>query len=145
MIPVKKSKNIKTNPIKITTNTEEKRRKRAVTKKAKMIARDDHSIISQVIIRLKDDEHNVLIAISEEPFEEDQRVYSRMAITSIASDGSDMQTGQCGTGAHQGFEFIESLDLEYYAKESARIAKTMLHADPAPSGKFPVIVDNEFG
>src|SRR5699024_2936874 len=64
---------------------------------------------------------------------------------SIASDGSDMQTGHYGPGAHQGFEFIENLDLEYYAKESARIAKTMLHADPAPSGKFPVIIDNEFG
>src|SRR5690625_5877763 len=25
------------------------------------------------------------------------------------------------------------------------MATTMLHADPAPSGKFPVIMDNEFG
>src|SRR5699024_8913314 len=101
--------------------------------------------ISQVIIRLNDEEQNVVIAHSEGTFGEDQRVYSGMAVMSIASDGSDMQTGYYGPGAHQGFEFIQNLDLEHYAKESARIAKTMVHAAPAQSGKFPVIIDNVFG
>lgn len=45
----------------------------------------------------------------------------------------------------QGFEFIENLNLEHYAREAARIAVTMLDASPCPSGKFPVIIDNEFG
>ena len=101
--------------------------------------------IVQAIINLIDEEQNVLIANSEGKFVEDQRVRSRMSMVSIASDGADMQTGFYGPGAYQGFEFIENLDLNHYAKESARIAKTMLHADPAPSGKFPVIIDNEFG
>ena len=145
VIPLMKSSIQTINPIQIMPNKVEKTRKLAVMKKADEIARNYDSSISQVIIRLNDEEQNVLIANSEGTFAEDQRVYSRMAIMSIASDGSDMQTGYYGPGAHQGFEFIENLDLEHYAKESARIAKTMLHADPAPSGKFPVIIDNEFG
>src|SRR5699024_3347890 len=68
-----------------------------------------------------------------------------MGIVSVASNGTDMQTGHYVPVAHQGFEFIENLNLDHYAKESARTAKTMLHADPDPSGKFPVIIDNEFG
>ena len=56
-----------------------------------------------------------------------------------------MQTGFYGPGAHQGFEFIEGADLSYYGEEAARIAVTMLHAKECPSGKFPVIIDNEFG
>ncbi|MBO1915041.1 metalloprotease TldD, partial [Microvirga sp. 3-52] len=62
-----------------------------------------------------------------------------------ASDGVELQTGFYGPGAHAGFEFIENLDLDYYAGEAARIAVTMLEADECPSGKFPVIIDNEFG
>ncbi|WP_249712899.1 metallopeptidase TldD-related protein, partial [Bacillus cereus] len=37
------------------------------------------------------------------------------------------------------------LDLNHNTLEAARIAVTMLHADECPSGKFPVIIANEFG
>src|SRR5699024_11617290 len=71
------------NPIQIMPNKVEKTRKLAIMKKANEIARNYDSSISQVIIRLKDEEQNVLIANSEGTFAEDQRVYSRMAIMSI--------------------------------------------------------------
>ena len=90
-------------------------------------------------------EQNVLIANSEGKFVEDKRVSSRLAIQAMATEGNEMQTGFYGPGAHDGFEFIENLNLEHYAGEAARIAVTMLHADECPSGKFPVIIDNEFG
>src|SRR5699024_11844431 len=61
------------------------------------------------------------------------------------SNGRDMQNCHYLPGDHQWFEYIDILNLDHYAKESARIAKTMLHADLAPSGKYPVIIDNEFG
>ena len=145
VIPLVKEKIQTLNPIKIMPRDAEKSRKLAVMKQANDIARSYDSEISQVIVRLLDEEQNILVANSEGKFVEDQRVRSRMAIVSVATDGTDMQTGFYGPGAHQGFEFIENLDLDHYAKESARIAKTMLHAAPAPSGKFPVIIDNEFG
>ena len=48
-------------------------------------------------------------------------------------------------GAAKGFEFFKEIDIKSYAKEASRIAKTMLGAKYAPSGKMPVIIENEFG
>ncbi|MFD1205930.1 TldD/PmbA family protein [Sporosarcina contaminans] len=145
IIPLMKETVPNLHHIKIMPNEARKSQKLSVMQKANDIIRNYDPEIVQAIIRLIDEEQNVLIANSEGKFVEDQRVRSRMAMVSIASDGIDMQTGFYGPGAYQGFEFIENLNLDHYAKESARIAKTMLHADPAPSGKFPVIIDNEFG
>lgn len=145
IIPLVKETIQTLHPIKIMPGDAEKTRKLAVIKQANEIARTYDSEISQVIVRLHDEEQNILVANSEGKFVEDQRVRSRLAVMSVATNGTDMQTGFYGPGAYQGFEFIENMDLNHYAKESARIAKTMLHADPAPSGKFPVIIDNEFG
>ncbi|MCR2821655.1 TldD/PmbA family protein [Lederbergia panacisoli] len=120
-------------------------RKVAVMKKAYDITKNYHPSIAQATISLLDHEQNVLIANSEGKFVEDKRVRSRLAIQAIASDGKQMQPGFYGPGAYKGFEFFEELDLEHYASEAARIAVTMLHAEECPSGKFPVIIDNEFG
>lgn len=132
-------------PIIIHPKEAEKIRKVNVMKKACEIAKNYHSSIQQVLIRYLDEEQNVLIANSEGKFAQDKRVRSRLAIQSIASDGNQMQPGFYGPGAHKGFEFFENLDLEHYAGEASRIAVTMLGAEPCPSGKFPVIIDNEFG
>ena len=132
-------------PIGIQPMQAEKIRKVNVMKKAYEIAKNYHSSIQQVVVRYFDEEQNVLIANSEGKFIEDQRVRSRLAIQSIASDGKQMQPGFYGPGAHKGFEFFENLNLEHYANEASRIAVTMLDAEPCPSGKFPVIIDNEFG
>ncbi|MBS4178884.1 TldD/PmbA family protein [Lederbergia citrea] len=125
--------------------TVENGRKAAVMKKAYNIAKNYHSSIKQATIQYIDAEQNVLIANSEGKFVEDTRVRSRLAIQAIASDGTQMQPGYYGPGAYQGFEFFENLNLEHYAGEAARIAVTMLDAEECPSGKFPVIIDNEFG
>ncbi|MBW8348841.1 TldD/PmbA family protein [Bacillus sp. IITD106] len=125
--------------------TIENARKVAVMKKAYDISKNYHSSIAQATVTLLDHEQNVLIANSEGKFVEDKRVRSRLAIQAIASDGTQMQPGFYGPGAYKGFEFFETLNLEHYASEAARIAVTMLHAEECPSGKFPVIIDNEFG
>ncbi|MBS4192142.1 TldD/PmbA family protein [Bacillus sp. FJAT-49705] len=132
-------------PIAIHPRETEKIRKVNVMKKAYEIAKNYHSSIQQVLVRYLDEEQNVLIANSEGKFVEDKRVRGRMAIQSIASDGVQIQPGFYGPGAHKGFEFFENLNLEHYAAEASRIAVTMLSAEPCPSGKFPVIIDNEFG
>ncbi|MFZ5815687.1 MAG: TldD/PmbA family protein [Bacillota bacterium] len=120
-------------------------RKVAVMREADQIARNFSPEISQVTVTYLDEEQEVLIANSEGTFAQDRRIRSRLPITAVASNGSQMQTGFYGPGAHKGFEFFEELDLRHYAGEAARIAVTMLHADECPSGRFPVIIDNEFG
>lgn len=121
------------------------KRKVNVMKKAYDVAKNYNDVIKQVNVHYGDEEQHVLIANSEGKFIEDERVRGRLEITAIASDGIEMQQGYYGPGACKGFEFIENLDIDYYASEAARIAVTMLQADPCPSGKFPVIIDNEFG
>lgn len=119
--------------------------KTAVMRQADSIARQYDPRIHQVKVRYLDEQQNVLIANSEGKFVEDTRVHSRLSMQATATEGTEVQTGFYGPGAHAGFEFIEKLDLNHYAGEAARIAVTMLHADECPSGKFPVIIDNEFG
>ncbi|MFJ8262882.1 TldD/PmbA family protein [Rummeliibacillus sp. NPDC094406] len=128
-----------------TPKSVEHAKRAAVMRQANDIARNYDPRISQVRVRYLDEEQNILIANSEGKFIEDTRVHSRLAIQTTATEGNELQTGFYGPGAHAGFEYIENLDLNHYAGEAARIAITMLHADECPSGKFPVIIDNEFG
>lgn len=120
-------------------------KKVAVMRNADKIARQYSDKISQVRVNYFEEEQHVLIANSEGKHVEDTRVHTRLTIVPTARDGERIQTGHYGPGAHAGFEFIENLDLQHYAKEAARIAVTMLDAEECPSGKFPVIIDNEFG
>ncbi|WP_110114611.1 TldD/PmbA family protein [Bacillus sp. CGMCC 1.16541] len=145
ILPLRKEEVPGMHPVLLLPREVEKRRKIDVMKKASTIATNYHSTIEQVKVRLMDQEQNVLIANSEGKFVEDKRVYNRLAIVAVAEKDNQMEQGFYGPGALQGFEFIEGLDLEHYAGEAARIAVTMLEAKPCPSGKFPVIIDNEFG
>lgn len=114
-------------------------------KRAHNVAESYHDLISQVVVNYIDMTQNVLIANSDGLYVEDERVRSRMMISTVASKDGEKQTGAYGPGAHKGFEFFDEIDIENYAKEAARTAVTMVKADYAPSGKMPVIIDNEFG
>lgn len=104
-----------------------------------------HESISQSAVGLSEKKQHVLIANTEGTLVEDTRVYTRLFVRAVASNGQEMQTGSHGPGAHQGFEFIENLDLNFYATDAARQAVMMLNADLCPSGKMPVVIDNGFG
>lgn len=101
--------------------------------------------IVQVSVRYIDMEQNVQIANSEGLLAEDTRVKTRMLITAFAQNEQGMETGYFGPGAMRGFEFYDDLDIEWYAREAARIAITMLHARKCPGGQMPVVIDNGFG
>lgn len=104
-----------------------------------------HESISQSAVALSEKKQHVLIANTEGTLVEDTRVYTRLFVRAVASNGHEMQTGSHGPGAHQGFEFIEDLDLNFYASDAARQAVTMLNAGLCPSKKMPVVIDNGFG
>jgi len=114
-------------------------------RKAYYAAKNYDEVISQVRVKYLDYEQNVLIANSEGLFAEDKRVRTRTMIEAIASANGEMQSGYYGPGVHMGFEFYNKIDIEEYAKEAARTAKTMVFADASPSGKMPVVIDNGFG
>ncbi|ADO82694.1 TldD/PmbA family protein [Ilyobacter polytropus] len=122
-----------------------KDRKVEIMKRAHRAASSYDDSISQVRISYSDSVQNVMIANSEGLWTEDTRTRSRIGIESVASKDNDMQTGSYRPGALKGFEFFEDINVEECGIEASRIAKTMLNAKYCPSGKFPVIIDNEFG
>lgn len=145
ILPLKKELAHILHPVSIHPREVDKKRKIDFLKKASEFAKNYHTSIQQVYVRYVDEEQHILIANSEGKYIEDTRVRSRLAVQSIAAEQNKLQAGFYGPGASKGFEFLEQLDLQYYAHEASRIAVTMLNASPCPSGKFPVIIDNEFG
>ena len=102
--------------------------------------------IAQSRISYNDSEQRVWIANSDGLYVSDTRVYTRMYILAIASNGTENQTGGEGPGALQGFEVFDTrIDPEAYARRAAERAVTMLKAPVCPAGVMPVCIDNGFG
>ena len=120
-------------------------RKVGLMKEASAAAKEYNEEIAQVTINYLDQVQNVLIANTEGLFAEDKRVRTRMLIIVTAEAGGQMESGWTGPGALMGLEFYDNLDIKEYAREAARMARTMLHADYCPAGVMPVVVDNGFG
>ncbi|MTI95049.1 MAG: TldD/PmbA family protein [Firmicutes bacterium] len=132
-------------PIRIYPESKDQRYRVELMRTAYHEAKTYNELIEQVRIRFMDEDQKVLIANTDGDFVEDRRVRTRMAIEAIAAKGSEKQSGFYGPGAHMGLEFYDRIDISDYAREAARIAVTMIQADQCPSGRFPVIIDNEFG
>lgn len=133
------------NIIKVLPSSVEKGRKVELMKRGYESAKNYDSLIRQATVNYLDEEQNVLIANSDGVLAEDQRIRTRISIQAVAAQDGEMQVGFYGPGASMGFEFFDTVNVEDVGKEAARIAKTMILADPCPSGTMPVIIDNEFG
>lgn len=132
-------------PIEIPNNKIAKKDKIDFIRKINEASRGYSDQISQVDIRFMEKNQHVMIANSEGLLVEDDRNYSRVYVSSIASNGTEKQVGGEGPGRFAGYEFFKSIDPVELGKDTARVAVTMLNADYAPSGKFPVVIDNGFG
>lgn len=120
-------------------------RKVAKMKEAQAVLSEEKEIV-QGSIGYTDSVQRVWIANSEGLFTTDTRVYTRMSVGAIASNGTENQTGGVSPGGMQGFEIFNSkIDPEAMAKEAAEQARTMLHAPVCPAGIMPVVIDNGFG
>ncbi|MFW6300913.1 MAG: TldD/PmbA family protein [Bacillota bacterium] len=114
-------------------------------KRANQVASNYDETIKQTVINYFDKNQEITFINSEGDHVQDDRVRTRLAISAVASIGGEKQTGFYAPGAHMGFEFYDTIDIEEYAEEAARIAATMIKADYAPAGKMPVVIDNGFG
>ena len=74
------------------------------------------------------------ISNSEGKYIRDVRIRTRMAVSAVAQDGALRETGSCSPGGSEGMEFYDTYKPEDIGKEAARIAMTMLYAQPCPSG-----------
>ncbi len=132
-------------PIHIINDSVDKKEKIEFLRAIDEASRSYDPLITQVDANIKEKMQHIFIANSEGLFVEDDRTYTRVFANSIASDGKEKQTGGEGPGRHAGYEFIRELDPVKIGKDTAERAVTMLKAKYAPSGRFPVVIDNGFG
>jgi TldD protein len=132
-------------PFEIPNNEVSKKDKIDFIKKINNASRNFDPSITQVDINMIEKIQNIQIANSEGLLTSDKRNYSRVLVSSIASNGSEKQTGTKGPGRMAGYEFFNTLDPVSIGRETAEVAALMLKSEYAPSGKFPVVIDNGFG
>ena len=145
MIVLHERETINFNKILIYPSSVELNKKIGVMKIAYNAAKDYHSEIAQVGVGYVDKEQNILIANTEGLYTEDKRIRTRLTINAIASANGENQTGTEGPGRHMGFEMFNEIDPEYYGRQAAKQAYTMLHAKNCPAGRMMVAIDNGFG
>ena len=88
---------------------------------------------------------NVQISNSEGRLVRDTRVRTRLMLEAYAAEGSNFQSGGYNPGAGRGLEYWQEKTPESVGEEAARSAIVMLSAKDCPSGRMPVVIDNEFG
>lgn len=108
-------------------------------------AKSYNDLISQVTVVYLEEEQDILVANTEGVFKTDKRARTRYTVQAVASKDGEKQSGAYSPGRSMGFEFYDTIDVKEVAREAARIATVAVNADNCPSGKMPVIIDNEFG
>ena len=106
---------------------------------------DQDEKIVQVSGTLLSNEKHFVVANSEGLYTGDRQVRTRMAISAVASNGTENQTGSCSPGRSMGLELYEQITPESIGQEAARQALVNLSAVPCPSGKMTVAIENGFG
>lgn len=116
-----------------------------ILKTASNEALEYNNLIKQTSTGCADIAQNVFIANSKGLWVQDERVRTRFSFEAIASNESEKQSGRFSPGGQIGYELFEKINVKEIARESARIAITMLNAKPCPSDKMTVVIDNGFG
>jgi len=101
--------------------------------------------IRQVTVNYGDVRQKVTIANSDGVYVEDLRTRTRLSVHAVASEGNLVQTGFHSVGGSKGFELLEEEDPTQIAETAAKKAILMLTAQPAPSGKMPVVLAGKAG
>ncbi|HHW42265.1 MAG TPA: TldD/PmbA family protein [Desulfotomaculum sp.] len=105
----------------------------------------DGDRIKQVMVGYGDVVQKVTVANSAGEYVEDERIRTRLMVQVVAAEGTLLQTGYEAVGGLAGFELLEQFRPEAVAETAARRAVEMLKAQPAPTGKMPVVMAGEAG
>ena len=108
-------------------------------------AKSVSSEISQVSAGFSDVDQRIFVCNSEGMWAEDRRPRTRLSFDTVASSGSEYQTGAERPAAGKGFEAYDCIDSEEAGRQAAQTAITMLHAPQCPAGFLPVVIDGGFG
>ncbi len=112
----------------------------AIVERADRAARGFDPRIDKVIVSLADETKRVRIANSAGILVEDVQPLFSIRVAVIAGDKGVRREGSAGGGGRIGPEFFEAKPPEYFAREAARLAITLLSAKEAPAGTMPVVL-----
>ncbi len=133
-------------PVKIVPSSVTNARKVEVLKEGYFAAKDYSEKIVQASGSLLDVDHNILIATSEGLYTQDRQIRTRIAISAVAEENGETQTGSCNPGRRMGMEVFDSIiDPKATGIHAARQAVTMAGAGYCPAGVMSVAIDNGFG
>jgi TldD protein len=135
-----------TDPQRIAVRPEEvaAKRKAALLRELDERARSRGDEIAQVQASYAEGRREVTVANSDGLFTSDDRTRVRLSAQAVARREDRVETGFETLGGHRGFELLDD-DPAGIAEAAARIALTLLDADPAPAGTMPVVVGGGFG
>jgi len=120
-------------------------RKLELIRNANAAVRAHDPRIVQVAASYGDSLRHTVIVNSEGRFVEERRPQVLFYVRVVARDGDVVQTAYETAGGTFGFELFDDVDPEALALRAARRACLMLGADPAPTGRMPVVLSSEAG
>jgi len=111
-----------------------------LVERADRAARAHDRRIEKVIASLAEQTRRVRIANSLGVLVEDTQPLFSIRVNAIASENGVRREGSSGGGGRLGPEFFEEKPPEFFAREAARMAVTLLGAVEAPAGSMPVVL-----
>ena len=112
---------------------------------ANAAARAHDPRIAQVTVRYGDSLRRIVIANSDGRLVEETRPQTLLMVQVVAAKDGIIQTGYKAVAGTLGYELFDDEDPEDVALKAARQACLMLDADPAPTGRMPVVLSSEAG
>ncbi|MBM3675692.1 MAG: TldD/PmbA family protein [Actinobacteria bacterium] len=131
--------------VRVLPETVAKARKVELLARADEAARSESGAIRQVTVSYADARRRILVASSDGVLAEDDQVRTRFFVNAVAAGDTGLQTGTEAPGRTVGFELFDEIPPEAVAQTAARRALSKLSARPAPSGKFPVVLERGAG
>jgi TldD protein len=120
-------------------------RKIEILKDGYFAAKEYDPCIRQVTGQLADVDHKILIATSEGLYTQDRQVRTRIALSAVAEQNGETQTGSFNPGRRMGLEMFDQIDPRQVGLYAAKQAVTMAGAGYCPAGVMPVAIENGFG
>ena len=132
-------------PVKVPAHEITTQRKVALVTAAEKTARGYDPRIVQVAVSYADSLRRAVICNSDGRFVEYVRPQIILNVQVVAGQADIIQTGYYPAGGTLGFELFDTEDPESVARTAAAEACLMLDAQPAPTGRMPVVLSSEAG
>lgn len=108
-------------------------------------ARARSSMVTQAEPFLVEKTQRILVANSMGVWAEDERNYVRAGLNVSLEDQGQRESSSARLGTLGTSEWFETVDFVEMANSAVDRAKLLIHADFAPAGEMPVVIDNGFG